>query len=153
MRNHSSKYLTNCAAVNESMYYGLFGEMTYRKKDDIKSFKMIPTDKYVGHIYCDGSSVYASHSFTPDDIVEICPCMVIDKTALYSKDVREMVFETKPGQEYVIPMGYCQFYEISDGYQRQPNCSYEWDRKRNAIVIRSIGYIKQGELLVIDISK
>lgn len=152
MRNHSSKYQSKPGKVNESMY-GLFSEMTYRNRDDIRSVTMIPTDKYIGRVYCDGNCVYASHSFTPDDIIEVCPCRSIDKASLYSKDVRDIVFEVVPGEKYVIPMGYCQFYEISDGYQRKPNCDYEWDPKRGAIVIRSMGYIKPGELLVINISK
>ena len=106
MRNHSSKYLTRNSELNESLY-GLFKEMTYHSKDNIKSVTAIPTDKYIGRVYCDGNSVYASHSFTPNDIIEICPCRVIDKSALYAKDIRDIVFETVPGEEYVIPMGYC----------------------------------------------
>ena len=70
MRNHSSRYLSKPGKVNESMY-GLFSEMTYRKKDDIRSVTMIPTDKYIGRVYCDGNCVYASHSFTPNDIPPI----------------------------------------------------------------------------------
>ena len=152
MRNHSTRYSGQSKSVNESMY-GLFSDITYHSRDDIREITMIPTDAYVCRVRCDGKSVYANHSFTPGDIIEICPTREIMKDALYSKDVREMVFEVIPNEQYVIPMGYCQFYEISDGYQRKPNCDYEWDPKRGAIVIRSMGYIKPGELLVINISK
>lgn len=152
MRNHSTKYSGQSKSVNESMY-GLFSDITYHSRDDIREITMIPTDAYVCRVRCDGKSVYANHAFTPGDIIEICPTREIMKDALYSKDVREMVFEVKPNEQYVIPMGYCQFYEISDAFHNEPNCDYEWDAKKRAIIIRATDYIDKGALLIINIRR
>ena len=74
---------------------------------------MIPTDANLCKVYSDGNSVYAQRKFYPGDIVEICPCREVSKQSLYSNDVREMVFDVDDGKRFMIPMGYCQFYDIS----------------------------------------
>jgi hypothetical protein len=152
MRNHSSTYSRTRKHVNESLY-GLFSDLTYHSRDDIREITMVPTDAHVCRVKCDGRSVYANYNFTTGDIIEICPTREVSKDALYSKDIREMVFEVKPNEEYVIPMGYCQFYEITDAFHRESNCDYEWNEKKRSIIIRATDYIDKGTLLVINIKK
>ena len=154
MRNHSSKYLSGTRSLNERFsLYGLFTGRSYHSPQDIKGIDMISTDQYVCHVKCDGRNVYSAHKFTPGDIIEFCPCRSVDKQSLYSKDVRDMVFEVEPNEKYVIPMGYCQYYDLGDNYGKTPNCDYEWDSDRECIVIRATRKIQKGDLLIINIER
>ncbi len=99
MRNHSVKYLSECCQLNEALNtYGMFKDVKYHTPDSICAIDMVPVDRYVCKVTCDGNNVYAAHKFNCGDIIEYCPCRNVDKSALYSKDVREMVFEVKPNE-------------------------------------------------------
>ena len=140
--------------VNEDFCeYGLFIDDEMHGKSDIKSVEMIPTDANKCRILCDGKSVWAGATFRAGDIVETCPTRDISKTSLYSRDVRDLAFEVVQNTEYVIPMGYCQFYDIDDGMNGEPNCDWEWDAEKRVIVIRAIRKIRKGERLVLNISE
>ena len=152
MRNHSVKYLSECCQLNEALNtYGMFKDVKYHTPDSICAIDMVPADRYVCKVTCDGNNVYAAHKFNCGDIIEYCPCRNVDKSALYSKDVREMVFEVKPNERYVMPMGYCQYYDVVDSFNNESNCDYEWDVNRECIVIRATKKIPKGERLVINI--
>ncbi len=113
---------------------------------------MVPTDKYKCMVACDGKSVYANHKFYAGEIVEVCPVREISKQSLYSRSVRDMAFEVAK-DEYVIPLGYCQFYDILDGFNQEANCSWEWNSKKKTIIIRAIKKIERGEKLVLNIEE
>lgn len=146
MRNSKKKLL-------ESGFYGLFVDMPERHKENILSMQMRPTNVNQCKIYFDGLSVRSNAKFYPGDIVEICPTREIRKTSLYSRDVRDLVFEVEKDTKYVIPMGYCQYYDIIDKLHPEANCDYEWDPVRKVIVIRAIMKIGKDDILVLKIDK
>lgn len=97
MRNNHTKF----------SWYGLFNDEEYQDKKVIKDIKVIPTDANICNVYYDGYYVYAKQKFYPGDIIEICPTKEISKSSLYSRDIRDIVFEIEAHERYVIPFGYC----------------------------------------------
>ena len=77
------------------------------------------------------------------------PSQLVTKSALYDNNVRKMVFEVDKDNTYVIPFGYCQYYDLSDEY-KTPNVDYIWDPNINTIVIKALRKIKAGEILVLN---
>ena len=118
-------------------------------KSKINKINMVPTNANQCRVICDGKNVYANATFYPGDIIEICPTKKIDKSALYSKDMRESVFEVVPNEEWVLPYGYCRFYlseHLGDG-----NCNYIWDPVNRVIVIKAINKIPKYSKLFLNI--
>lgn len=118
-------------------------------KSKINKINMVPTNANQCRVTCDGKNVYANATFYPGDIIEICPTKKIDKSALYSKDMRESVFEVVPNEEWVLPYGYCRFYlsdHLDDG-----NCNYIWDPVNRVIVIKAINKIPKYSKLLLNI--
>ena len=118
-------------------------------KSKINKINMVPTNANQCRVTCDGKNVYANATFYPGDIIEICPTKKIDKSALYSKDMRESVFEVVPNEEWVLPYGYCKFYlsdHLGDG-----NCNYIWDPANRVIVIKAINKIPKYSKLLLNI--
>lgn len=160
MRNrseHNRYYRSRSSHINEDLtnaaLYRLFPEMKNHDKAEVRGINMVPTNARQCRVRCDGEKVYADTKFYPGDIVEICPCREISKQSLYTRDVRDIVFEVVKNRQYVIPMGYCQYYSILDSFHREPNCNWEWDAHRNAIVIRAIIRIQKDDELVLDVEK
>lgn len=113
---------------------------------------MIPTNANVCKIVSDGKSVYSATTFYPDDIIEVCPTRTIDKSSLYSKDMRDMVFEVVPNKEWVLPFGYCQYYDIPR-IKEEPNCTFIWDPVARVVVIKALTKIPKYAKLVLQIVK
>lgn len=160
MRNRSTGNRfnrTSPSPINEDLtnaaLYRLFPEMKTHDRAEVRGINMVPTDARQCQVKCDGERVFANARFYPEDIIEICPCREISKQSLYTRDVRDMVFEIQKNQRYVIPMGYCQYYSILDSFHREPNCDWEWDAHRNAIIIRAVKPIKRDDELVLNIEK
>lgn len=145
----------------EESLYDLFlsGDGTSKKNKELKSSKniknidMVPTNANQCNVMFDGKSVYSNCKFYPGDIIEICPCRDVSKSSLYSRDIRDMVFEVEPDVDFVIPMGYCQFYDIISRKNKHANCDYEWDPNKRTIIIRAINKIDKYEKLVLNIEK
>lgn len=140
-------------SVNEKSWYGLFYGQEPRNRENIKKVNMIPTNLNQCKICSDGKSVYSNSCFYPGDIIEICPTKLIDKLSLYTKDMRDIVFEVIPHEKYVIPFGYCQYYDVITRQNPDPNCDYEWDEPSNKIVIRALNKIPRKTKLVLNIRK
>jgi len=121
-------------------------------KDKIVKINMIPTNANVCKIVSDGKSVYSAVKFYPGDIIEVCPARNINKDALYSKDMREIVFEVVPHEKWVLPFGYCQYYDTA-GYGNDANCEYTWDADNHVIVIRATEQIPKHSKLVLKLVK
>lgn len=139
--------------MNESGLYGLFNDAPVRNKKNISQVNMRPTNANQCHVYYDGNSVYSNAKFYTGDIIEICPSRRIEKNSLYTKDVRDMVFEIEPNTLFVIPMGYCQYYNIIDKQHPEANCDYEWDDGKHSIVIRALCTIPKNSRLILNIEK
>lgn len=96
--------------------------------------------------YIDGE-VYAMYQFYPGDVIEICPCKMIDNEWV-ENEVKELAFETENGK-YAIPFGYVEFYKLSDE-ANVPNCDYEFDPNNETIIVRATDKIKKGDILCLD---
>lgn len=135
-------------------YWTLFNHDYKRDKKSVKKIDMIPSDANICKVYSDGKSVYAQRKFYKGDIIEICPCREISKQSLYTSDIRKLVFEVVPNEQYVIPMGYCQYYDISQNSSSLVlggNCEYIWDPNRLVIVIKATKNIAKNEKLILNL--
>lgn len=119
-----------------------------RMKQDIQGINMVNDQANVCKIIHNGKAVFAGANFYPNDIIEICPTKNIDKTSLYTKDMRDIVFEVKPNEEWVLPFGYCQYYDI-DNTGDTANCTFLWDPITRNIVIKALRNIKKHEKLIL----
>lgn len=142
----------NKSALYENRFYGLFPNDVFHDKSTIKKIHMIPTNANQCKILSDGQYIYSAVKMYNGDIIEICPTKIIDKTSLYTKDMRDIVFEVIPNEKYVIPFGYCQYYAIADK-THPANCEYTWDEDKKIIVIRAIKHIQPNEKLYLNIVK
>ena len=133
--------------VNES-FLDLFIDKPEPKKankENITKISAIPSDAKQCQIYLRNNVVYAGKTFYPGDIIEICPTKQINRISMFSNDVRSIVFEIKKNDEYIIPFGYCQFYEL--GNEDNNNCDYLYDANTKCIVIRATQKIMKNEKL------
>src|SRR5574344_1921325 len=89
------------------------------------------------------NSIYSNTTFYPKDIIEICPCKIVHNESLFSRDVRDIVFEITPNKEWAIPFGYVQYYNVSDNSDII-NCDYIFDPNTNNIIIKAIKKIPEG---------
>lgn len=139
--------------MNNTSWFGLFKDQKYGDKKHIKKIDMIPTDVNKCRISSDGMNVYANANFYPGDIIEICPTKAIDKAALYSKDMRDIVFEVIPNDYYVVPFGYCQFYAIVNKENPEANCDFLWDDAKRTIIIKALSRIPANSKLILNVKK
>lgn len=142
----------NDKGIYENRFYGLFPTDIMHDKTAIKHIDMVPRNANQCMILSDGQSVYTANRIYTGDIIEICPTKMIDKTALYSKDMRDIVFEVERNEKYVIPFGYCQYYDIADE-THEPNCDYMWDPNQRVIVIKAIKNLPKHTKLYLNIVK
>lgn len=139
--------------INERSWYGLFYGEDPRDKSKIKQISMIPTNVNKCKVSSDGKSVYSNSNFYVGDIIEVCPTKQIDKTSLYSKDMRDIVFEVIPNEMFVIPFGYCQYYDIISLKNPEPNCDFMWDNESKTIIIKALTKIPRNTKLILNIQK
>lgn len=141
------------ASWNDLFIQEPYDEKHKRDKGSIKRINMAATDMNKCKVICDGHNVYANAVFYPGDIIEVCPTRVIDNSALYSRDMRSIVFEVEPKTLYVIPFGYCQYYNIISKDNPVANCDYIWDNNKNVIIIQAISKINKYEQLTLNINQ
>lgn len=151
MRHHSRIYKKEREIRLNEGWHNIFREQPKRVKKSIKGIGMIPSNAHQCRVCYDGKSVYANSKFHAGDIIEVCPCRPIERNSLYTRDVRDMVFEVEPNEKFVIPLGYCQYYNIIDGVHPEPNCDYEWNADDSTIVIRALCTIPKSTVLIINI--
>lgn len=150
MRNKKNPTIAVKFGINEGRQL-LYGEV--RDKSELRHCDMIPTDHLQCNVRFAGKSIYSNCRFRPGCIIEVCPVRRVSPTALYSKEVRDMAFEVVPGEEYVIPLGYCQYYDVVSKKFPEANCAYEWDAHRRCIIVRAITDISKDTVLVIDVER
>lgn len=124
-------------------------ERNYNKQDICK-IDMKDANANICKIILSKGSVYAGANFYKGDIIEVCPTKSIDRTSLFTKDMRDIVFEVKPNEQWVLPFGYCQYYDIDQS--DAANCGFIWDPVAKNIVIKAIKRIpKHGKLILKNI--
>ena len=132
--------------------YGIFKDEEYQNPNIIQKIEVLSDDVNQCKIYFKDGNVYSMEKFYPRDIIEICPVKYVDKSSLYSKDMRDIIFEVTPYEEYVIPFGYCQFYATStNDYDDEPNCDYIWDPNAKTIIIRATKRIPKNTKLILKL--
>lgn len=119
-------------------------------KSKINKISAVSTDANQCRVQCDGNYVYANATFYPGDIIEICPTKNIDKSSLYSRDIRDLVFEVIPNKQWVLPFGYCRYY-LHNVPIEEENCTYIWDPIKNVIVIKALNKIPKFSKLFLKI--
>lgn len=117
-------------------------------KKDIVKIDMKHDKSNQCRILCDGKWVYAACKFYPNDIIEVCPCRTVDRMSMFAKDIRDIIFETKKNEEWVIPFGYCQYYDIDESGD-DSNCSFKWDPIARTIIILATRPIEKHEKLIL----
>lgn len=121
-------------------------------KDKIQKIEMLDHNANICKVVTDGKYVYANETFYPGDIIEICPTKPISKSSLYSSDMRDIVFEVVANKEWVVPFGYCQYYDFQSPKQ-DANCDFLWDPINKVIVIKAINKIQKYNKLILKIVK
>lgn len=119
-----------------------------RDKNDFVNMKLVSTDANKSRVYTDGKSVYAYKSFLPGDIIEICPCKVFSNQSLYSREIRDLVFEIAY-DKFAMPFGYATIYDLAND-PSLANCDYFWDANTECIIIKATKKIKKGERLFLN---
>lgn len=144
-------------SLNEYNFLDLFrdlqrgGPRPKKDKAHIIKIQPIPKTANVCKIYSDGQHVYSQVRFRKGDIIEICPVRTISRSAVFDYDMKQLIFEVEKDLVYVIPFGYCQFYDIKDDNNILPNCDYIWDPNRQVIVITAKTDILPGSKLILEI--
>lgn len=135
--NQIEKHNIKKNALNEYNFLDLFRDLQRgapRPKKDkacIVRIQPIPKTANICKIYSDGQHVYSQIRFHKGDIIEICPVRHISRLAVFDYDMKQLIFEVEKDSVYVIPFGYCQFYDIKDENNNIiPNCDYIWDPNR-----------------------
>lgn len=142
--------------INEYNFLDLFRDLRRgvpRPKKDksvIVGIHAVPKTANVCKIYSDGEHVYANTRFFKNDIIEICPVRAVSRSAVFDYDMKQIIFEVEKDNVYVIPFGYCQFYDVKDE-NNNPNCDYIWDPNRRVIVITALSDIVPGSKLILNI--
>ena len=85
--------------INEYSWYGLFYDQPILDKSHIRKIEPVSSDVNQCQVYMKGNSVYSKTSFYPGEIIEICPTKPIDKGLLFSRDIRDIIFEVIPNEE------------------------------------------------------
>lgn len=135
------------SSLSEDSLFKSFPFKELDPKDIVKVSPMTPKGNQCKVLY-DGDKVYSTCVFHPGEIVEICPCKVVDDSALYSRDMRDIVFEIVPKKKYACPFGYAQYYEVSND-EHQANCDYLYDQNTNSIVIKALKRIPKNAVLIL----
>lgn len=136
--------------LGESAFYGLFPGQEPKDKSVIRNIRPMSPNTRQCDVLFDGVSVTARRAFHPGDVIEVCPTKPISKSSLYSKDMRDIAFEVVRNETFVIPFGYCQYYDVPvDG--SPTNCFFEWDESNRSIRIIASRKIVKGEVLVLDV--
>jgi hypothetical protein len=96
-----------------------------------------------------GRGVFASVAMGPDEVVEVCPVLVVpaaDMDALNETALRDHWYGWGDDGDAAVAMGHGSFYNHAD----EPTCSYEVHDVLDALVIRTLRAVEAGEELTID---
>lgn len=118
-------------------------------KNTLRRIEPVTTTQLQCNIKFAKRHVWSNCSFGIGDIIEVCPGRKISGDALYSREVRDIAIRVGDG-EYVIPLGYCQFYDVEDAQNPVPNCKEEWNPRTKCVIIRAIADIPKDTILVLQ---
>ena len=122
-----------------------------KDRSDVVGIKAVPTDFSNGQVRYDKklNGVFTNTDFWPGDIIEVCPCKMVNSLSLYSDEVRSLVFEVVPNEQYAIPFGYACYYDLADD-EHPANAEYTWDPNTETIVITSLARLPKSARLYLN---
>lgn len=118
-------------------------------KSKIRGAEMVSTNALQCNVRFQNRHIWSNCRFRTGDIIEVCPGRKITGDALYSREVRNIAIRVSD-DEYVIPLGYCQFYDIVDKNNPEANCKEEWNPRTKCVIIRAITDIPKNTILVLE---
>lgn len=86
------------------------------------------------------------------DIVEKCPCRILDGSDLYSRGIRDIAFPIDSVRRtFAIPFGKAIFYRNSKQFGIEPNAFYEYNDVKGSPFINIIAFkkINKGDEIVL----
>lgn len=118
----------------------------------IKDVKLWDSNKRLNQIKYFNKKMYANTNFYKDDIVEEAPVIILSNEDLYTKNVRNIVFDISPNK-FGIPLGYTSLYRKSSDTNKESNLDYKYDIENNKLIFIAKRNISEGEELIIDVNK
>ena len=104
---------------------------------------------YVADSPVGGRGVFAAEPIGPDEVVEVCPVLVVpaaDLEALNETSLRDHWYGWGDDGDAAVAMGHGSFYNHAD----DPSCTYEVHDVLDALVIRTVRAVEADEELTID---
>lgn len=121
------------------------------KKDNlITKVELWDSNRRLNQIKCLRNKVIANTKFFKGDIVEAAPVITLSHEDLYSKNIRDIVFDISPGK-FGIPLGYSSIYRTSADTRNEPNIDYKYDIENNELIFVATKNIDKGEELIIAV--
>lgn len=106
-----------------------------------------------GKIYYKDGKMFSGVNIEKGGVVEICPVIPIDKTALCSRSVRDIAFEISPNDEWGVPMGYANMYRTTEQTGTSGNIDYEYPEMSDVMRFVAIDDIKPNDELVLRVEE
>ena len=98
-----------------------------------------------------GRGAFAERDFSPGDVVEVCPVILLDYSRKdLSLPVQQVVFNWSKlcdaAEKYALVLGYGSIYNHAD----HPNLRYSADPENLTMIYTAVHKIKQGEQLTVS---
>lgn len=116
----------------------------------ITKVELWDSNRRLNQIKCLRNKVIANTKFFKGDIVEAAPVITLSHEDLYSKNIRDIVFDISPGK-FGIPLGYSSIYRTSADTRNEPNIDYKYDIENNELIFVATKNIDKGEELIIAV--
>ena len=121
-------------------------------KNLIKDVKLWNCNERLNKIKCVNNKIFANTKFFKDDIVEEAPVIILSNEDLYTKNIRNIVFDISPNK-FGIPLGYTSLYRKSSDTNKKHNLDFKYDLENNKLIFIANRNIDEGEELIINDNK
>lgn len=156
--NKNTNYFDKLNKINES-FSNPFSDIenenisditiTEKKHDDlIKGVELWDKRKRLNQVAYQNNKMLAINKLFKGDIVESAPVIILNQNDLYSKNVRDIVFDISPGK-FGVPLGYAALYRTTLDVNKEPNIDYEYNIENNELNFIALKNIDKGEELII----
>lgn len=96
-----------------------------------------------------GRGVYSTQRFSPGDVIERCPVIVLTlaESELCQKTIFDSyLFDWSHGEKSALPLGYGAIYNHSFS----PNARYYFSHTRHLMIFKAIKSIRPGEEITVN---
>lgn len=109
-----------------------------------------PSNSIIYRAGSDGGRMISKTYFQKGDIVETAPITILKKGDLYSRNIRDLVFQLDDdGEIFGLPAGYANCYRKDIEAPTEGNIRYKYDENTNTLVFTAISVIKPGTEIVL----